>query len=194
MPTGAGRSARRRLAYAGSVLAMVGGLSSCSGSSSHPAAIEPSYGGLPNFLPKSAIDPDSVLIGTAAKPALTTEGDAVDVRLTGGSVRATVSGPEVPGEGLPYEPESTTCTWKITLTAATAPVPIRPADFTSIDHLGHVFRPALVKGQPVPPAELAPGKTVTFELRTMEAVGEGLMRWAPEGKILASWDFTVEND
>ncbi len=34
-----------------------------------------------------------------------------------------------------------------------------------------------------------------FELRAVEAPGEGLMRWAPDGThIVAKWDFVVEND
>lgn len=40
-----------------------------------------------------------------------------------------------------------------------------------------------------------PGGTVSFELRAVEAVGEGLLRWAPlGGHIVAKWDFVVEND
>lgn len=173
------------------------GVSACSGSGSSsgadPAA-DASYGGLPSFLPSAAIHPDSVLDGSAAKPALTTEGDAVRVRLSDASLLATLSGPEVPGEGLPYEPASTTCTWKVTLTAATAAVPIRASDFTATDHLGKVYRPVLVPGQPVPPGRLAPGRSVTFELRALMTTGEGLMRWAPQGRIVASWDFEVEDD
>ena len=50
-------------------------------------------------------------------------------------------------------------------------------------------------GQPKPPAALRPGQKVSFELRAVEAVGEGLMRWAPDGQhIVAKWDFVVEND
>jgi hypothetical protein len=36
---------------------------------------------------------------------------------------------------------------------------------------------------------------VSFRLRVVEATGEGLMRWAPNGRnIVAKWDFVVEND
>jgi hypothetical protein len=42
---------------------------------------------------------------------------------------------------------------------------------------------------------LQPGQKVTFELRAVETVGEGLMRWSPYGHVIdASWDFEVEND
>jgi len=159
------------------------------------AASEPKYGSLPGFLPKDSIQPDSVLSGSAAKPALTTEGDSVRVKLAGGSVLASVTGPEVPGEGLPYQADATTCTWTVTLTGATTDIPISTRAFTSIDHLGAVYPAAFVPGQPKPPAVLKPGESTTFELRAVMAVGEGLMRWSPDGKhILASWDFEVEND
>ena len=111
------------------------------------------------------------------------------------SVIAVVTGPEVPGEGLPYQAPETTCTWTVTLSQATGDVPISAAAFDSIDYRGDLYRPRLVPGQPVPPKILRPGQTVTFELRAGEAVGEGLMRWAPVGgHIVAKWDFVVEND
>ena len=74
------------------------------------------------------------------------------------SVLVTVSGPEVPGEGLPFQATATTCTWVVTMSAATGPVPISTGDFTSIDVDNHVYRPALVPGQPKPPAVLRPAR------------------------------------
>jgi hypothetical protein len=165
------------------------------GCSASTKVADDSYGSLPTFLPSTSFQPDSQLVGTVAKPALTTEGDSVLVKLTDASVLARVSGPEVPGEGLPYQTAATTCTWTVTLSGATAPVPIKAADFTTLDHLGTVYQVSLVPGQPKPPAVLRPGQTTTFELRAGMRVGEGLMRWAPGApKIVASWDFEVEND
>lgn len=155
------------------------------------------YGGYPSFLPSSTLHyrNDIVLTGTARRPALTVEGDGVEVKTPRWSVLVTVSGPQVPGEGLPYQAQATTCTWVVTMSAATGAVPVSPADFTSIDDQNHVYRPAFVPGQPVPLAILRPGGTVRFELRAVEATGEGLMRWAPDGRnIVAKWDFVVEND
>ena len=158
-------------------------------------APEDSYGALPTYLPSAAVQPDSILVGTADDPAVTSQGDEVRVQLAGNSVVATVSGPQVPGEGLPDQTDATTCTWTIKLTGPRAALPIKAADFTTIDHLGVVYHPALVPGQPHPPTVLGPGKTATFELRAVMTTGEGLMRWAPGGrKIVASWDFEVEND
>jgi hypothetical protein len=195
--SGAGLAARRRSARLLLALAGVATLavSGCSANTSAKPAAAASYGTLPSFLPTSAIQPDSILTGTADRPALTTEGDSVKVQLPSGSVLVTVAGPEVPGEGLPYQASATTCTWTVTMTGATVPVPITTADFTTIDHLGTVYHSGFVAGQTKPPAMLKPGRTTTFELRAVMTVGEGLMRWAPDGRtIVASWDFEVEND
>ena len=71
------------------------------------------------------------------------------------SALVTVVGPEVPGQGLPVETPATTCTFTITLSGATAAVPIDIADFTAIDHLGQIYPVA-----PVPEAGPAPTATV----------------------------------
>jgi hypothetical protein len=159
-----------------------------------PAASSDSYGSLPGFLPKSSLRPDGVLVGSAQRPALTSEGDSVEVRLPRASVLATVVGPEVPGEGLPYRTPATTCTWIVRLSRASGRVRIRIADFTTLDHLGAIYHLTLVPGHPAPPVSIVPGRTVRFELRAVMATGEGVMRWAPGGKITAMWDFVVEND
>ena len=167
--------------------------SACSGSSS--SGKYGKYGTLPSFLPKSSIHPDSVLTGTAARPALTSEGDAVRVVLPHGSVLATMSGPAVPGEGLPQQNVSTTCTWTVVLSDAKGTVPVRMADFTAVDHLGGLSHPYVLAGTPAPPAVLKPGHAATFKIRTVMRTGEGVVRWAPGSpRILSSWDFTVEID
>jgi hypothetical protein len=188
---GAGLVARRRGAL--SLVALV--VAVVSGCSAAAPAPEPSYGTLPTFLPSDASGTDSVLVGTTSRPALASQGDAVDVRLASNSVLATVTGPQVPGQGLPHEVPAPICTWTITLAHPKADLPIRIADFTTLDHLGGVGHPALVPGQPAPPAVLGKGKAVTFELRSAMTAGEGLMRWAPGSpQIVASWDFEIEND
>ena len=153
--------------------------------------------GYPSFLPKNTlhVHSDVVLVGTADRPALTSEGDAVKVVTRHWSALVVVRGPEVPGEGLPYQAPATTCTWTVEISDATGTVPISVSDFDSIDDHGNVYHPYLVPGQAAPPRVLRRGQRVTFELRAGEAVGEGLMRWAPiGGRIVAKWDFVVEND
>jgi hypothetical protein len=204
--TGARAASAGRALVAGLALALAG-VAGCSAghgstaSGAKPAASHSSsistYGGYASYLPKSTLhqQDDVRLTGTVAQPALTSEGDGVEVRTSKWSVLMTVSGPEVPGEGLPYQTPATTCTWTVTMSGATGLVPVTARDFTSIDHLGAVYRPAFVKGQPAPPKFLRPGQRISFELRAVQVVGEGLMRWAPDGhNIVAKWDFEVEND
>jgi hypothetical protein len=148
-------------------------------------------------IPKQVLDHpvDQALVGTVASPALTVEGDYVEVRSAKFSVLAVVNGPEVPGEGLPNQMPYTTCTWTISLSHIIGRVPIAVADFDSINHLGTVFKPYLVPGQAKLPSALVTGQDLTFQLRAVMPVGEGLMRWAPDGDhIVAKWDYQVEND
>jgi hypothetical protein len=138
---------------------------------------------------------DRTAVGTVADPALTVEGLYVQVRTPTFSALALVVGPFVPGEGLPYQPSYTTCTWTISLSHVTGRVPISVADFDSIDHTGTVFKPYLVPGQPKLPSVLLAGHSLSFQIRAVMPVGEGLMRWAPGGDhIVAKWDYQVEND
>jgi hypothetical protein len=173
-------------------------LAGCGSTPHHTAANNANhFGGYPSFLPRNTLNyhSDTVLTGTVERPALTSQGDGVEVKTSAWSVLITVTGPQVPGEGLPYQAPSTTCTWVVTMSDATGSVPISLADFSSIDDLDRVYWPKFVAGQPQPPKILRPGMKVSFELRVAEATGEGLMRWAPDGNnIVAKWDFVVEND
>ncbi len=138
---------------------------------------------------------DATLIGTVARPALQTQGLPVKVALAHGSVLATVTGPETPGQGLPFQETYDTVTWIVRLGGATTDVPIRLADFDTLDHGGVVGHPYLVPHTPAPPSVLRPGRSVTFEVRETMAIGEGLMRYAPDGRhIEAKWDYEIEND
>ncbi|MCL2483181.1 MAG: hypothetical protein FWF43_07185 [Propionibacteriaceae bacterium] len=183
---------RRTVVACVAVVVVVTGLAGCSSA----AAPEPTYGGLPSWLPTPTQDTDQTLPGSQASPALTVQGEAVLAELPqGGTVLITVSGPEVPGEGLPDPPAATVCTWTITLAEGSVPVAIDPADFATQDSLGAVYHPVLVPGQPEPPNVLPAGQSASFELRTTMPTGEGIMQWAPDGRHpVATWDFVVEND
>ena len=174
------------------------GSGSGSGNKSYPSAIPGKTSGhYPSFLPKNTLDPnvDEALVGTEARPALQVEGLPIEVKTAKFHVRVTVSGPTVPGEGLPNPQLATTCTWSVTMKDATANVPVSLADFHSVDHLGSVFVLGLVPGEKSPPPVLHPGKTLSFQLRAYELVGEGMMQWAPDHKhVVGDWDYTVEND
>jgi hypothetical protein len=151
----------------------------------------------PAFLPKETLKPnvDATLVGTMSRPSLQVEGLAVEAEMPRFKVLVTVSGPIVPGEGLPVQPDATTCTWTVTMKDATADVPVSVSDFHSIDHLGSVFVMGLVPGEHAPPPVLHPGGTITFQLRAYELIGEGVMQWAPDHRhVVANWDYTVESD
>jgi hypothetical protein len=161
-------------------------LAGCGGGSKYPA-----------FLPRSTLDPkvDAALTGTIARPAFTVEGLPVNVKTHAFDVSITVSGPIVPGEGLPYQPPATTCTWTVTMKDATADVPVSLADFHAVNHLGSFQVPQLVPGEPSPPSILHPRQAVTFKLRAYQLVGQGTMQWAPDHRhVTAIWDYEVEND
>ncbi len=169
----------------------MGGCSSASHSSYYSKNYQPQ---VPSYLKKGTAV-DKTLVGTMVKPALTVEGLPVEVMTQHWSVKVVVSGPTVPGMGLPRVQPATTCTWTITLSGATARVPISLADFNSIDHLGHIYGLQPAVGQPAPADHVDPGQTVTFEVQAYEIVGEGVMRWAPDAQhIVAEWDYAVEND
>ncbi len=140
------------------------------------AGCSSSHSKYPAFLPKKTLDPsvDATLVGTMTKPALTVEGLPVKVETSGWDVMVDVSGPVVPGEGLPVQHDATTCTWTVTMYAATADVPVSIAAFHSVDHLGSVFVMGLVPDAAEPPAVLHPGQRLTFQLRAYELVGEGI--------------------
>jgi hypothetical protein len=149
-----------------------------------------------SWLPKQQLAHpiDQTVVGTVAHPALTVEGDYVQVQTPTFSARAVVNGPVVPGEGLPVRQEFTTCTWTISLSHVHGTVPIGVADFDSIDHLQTVYKPTLVPGERLP-ATLHTGQSLSFKIRSVMPVGEGLLRWAPDGDhIVAKWDYQVEND
>jgi hypothetical protein len=150
-----------------------------------------------SFLPKKTLDPvvDATLVGTMSRPALQVQGLAVKVVTARYHVLVTVSGPVVPGEGLPAQQTATTCTWTVTMRDATGDVPVSIADFHSVDHLGSVFLMGMIPGEHAPPPVLHPGQTITFKLRAYELVGEGVMQWAPDHRhVVANWDYSVEND
>lgn len=158
--------------------------------------VQDTYGGMPSYLATIPTTTDELLDGSAKRPALTSEGDAVRVHLSGGTtVLAAVTGPVVPGEGLPHQGETTTCTWTVTMRGATRAVPFALSDLTTVDQLGNVYRLTPVAGRPQPPTELRAGQRSSFEVRTVMKVGEGVLRWAPNGsRTVAEWDFEVEND
>jgi hypothetical protein len=154
------------------------------------------YGGLPSWLPKPKMHVNRVLTASAAHPVLSIQGDAVEVDLSHGRVRATAVGPEVPEEGRFPVPATTPCTFVVTFSSASGTVPLDPAAFTFLDDHGHTHNPRVsaMDGGPAPRA-VAPGKRVSLKLYDVLPTGDGGLAWAPEGRrTLVGWDYTVEID
>jgi len=172
-------------------------LSSGSASSSPSAHHEPTYGGIPKWLPKTEKTDDRIVPASGAKPALAIQGNTVAVHLPGsGKVLVTAVGPEVPEEGEFPVPATSPCTFVVTFARASRAVPIDPADFTVIDEEGHLHHPKLIgmEGGP-PPADVPAGETVSLKVHGVFPTGDGGLRWAPAGgRPAVTWDFDVEID
>jgi len=183
---------RARIAAATLLLTVSMSLAGCH---SAPAPQE-TYGGWPTFLPSPTQAVNQTLTGSQDSPALISQGGTVLAELPdGGTVLVTITGPEVPGQGLPEPPPTTTCTWTVVFSDGTVDVALDLADFAAQDSSGVVYRPQFVPGRATPPASLPAGQSVSFELRTIMPTGEGAIQWAPDGKTpVATWDFIVEND
>lgn len=150
-----------------------------------------------SWLPKQQLKHpiDLLLSGTVGAPALTVAGNYVRVHSPGFTALAVMTGPVVPGEGLPNQMRFTTCTWTISISHIDGKMPLSLADFDTIDHTGQVFKTYLIPGEAQLPAFMLSGQHITFKLRAEMPIGEGLLRWAPDGNdIVAKWDYQVEND
>jgi hypothetical protein len=166
------------------------GLAACGGTSSAQA-----YGGLPDWLPTSTEAVHRVVEASAGHPQLGVEGDTMSVVLPNGRALATVVGPYDTTQGQYPPPETTPCTFILTLDQVSGTVPIEPADFTLVDELGHLYHPTVtLDGAPLPTT--APGgRVLTVKASHVMPTGSGMIRWAPGGgEPIASWDFSIEVD
>ncbi|MBS1890466.1 MAG: hypothetical protein JST59_04185 [Actinobacteria bacterium] len=177
------------------VIAIVLLVTSTFGGSSASAGHELKYGGIPKWLPKTHSSPDRILTATPAKPVLAIQGNTVSVDEHGAKILATAVGPEVPEEGEFPVPATSPCTFVVTFARGSAAVPIVPSDFTVTDEEGHLHHLKItgMHGGP-PPAQVPAGKTVSVKASGVLPTGNGALRWAPAGKPLVAWDFSVEID
>ena len=153
------------------------------------------YGQLPSWLPKAKVPTGRVVRASAAHPQLAIEGDTVAIVLARGRVQATTVGPEVPEDGQFPVPKTSPCSFTVTFRAASGAVPLQARAFTILDELGHVHHPKVVTagGGPLP-VRVRPGQTLTLKVSGILPTGGGRLRWAPQGRTIASWDFDVEID
>lgn len=155
------------------------------------------YGGLPAYLSnKQAAPANQVLSATAAHPAIAIQGNSVRLHLLRGSVLATAVGPDVPTRIQGTADQHTPASWDLTFANVAGTVPISSSLFTITDEQGMLLRPrvSVVGGGPVPKNAPA-GRPLTLRLTTVVSIGDGKLRYAPEGgPWLAEWDFDVETD
>ncbi len=155
------------------------------------------YGYIPAWLGRPEVPVGRVVTATTTHPWLAVQGDTVRVQLPKARLLATVVGPAVPEEGNVPVPETSPCTFTVTLTSASAPIPIRPMQFAAIDERGaiHTLKVQSLDGGP-PPSRVTPGTTVRLKLSAVLPTGEGRLTWAPlEGaRPPVQWDFDVEID
>ena len=128
------------------------------------------------------------------KPALQVEGLPVDVTTKAFDVRVTVSGPVVPGEGLPDQPDCDDL-------HVDRDNERRHGRRAGLDRRFPLRRPP---GRGLPdgsrPGRTPPPPSCTRARHSRsssayELVGEGMMQWAPDHEhVVANWDYTVEND
>lgn len=155
------------------------------------------YGYIPAWLGTPKVPVGRVVTATTTHPWLAVQGDTVRVQLPKARLLATVVGPAVPEEGNVPVPETSPCTFTVTLTSASAPIPIRPMQFAAIDERGtiHTLKVQSLDGGP-PPTQVTPGTTVRLKMSAVLPTGEGRLTWAPleGGRPPVQWDFDVEID
>ena len=155
------------------------------------------YGYIPAWLGTPKVPVGRVVTATTTHPWLAVQGDTVRVELPKARLLATVVGPAVPEEGNVPVPETSPCTFTVTLTSASAPIPIRPTQFAAIDERGtiHTLKMQSLDGGP-PPSQVTPRTTVRLKMSAVLPTGEGRLMWAPLKGVRppVQWDFDVEID
>jgi hypothetical protein len=123
------------------------------------------------------------------------EGDTISVIVPTGRVAATLVGPDDTIQGHYPPPETTPCTFHLTLADGTGTVPIAPADFTILDEEGNVYHPQVDSDGTPPPAAVPPSGQIALRITSVLPTGSGQLRWtAGAAAPIASWDYSVEID
>ena len=144
------------------------------------------FGGIPAWL--RAVMSGTLDVSRAAfgHPVLAVQGDTVAVDLPGRRLRATAVGPAVP-RALTAAPAGTSApaSFTVTVTGGSRASVNRPGAFTIVDELGRVHHPRVTA--------VRRGRVTTLTLRDVLPVGNGQLRWLPDGRhALVAWDFDLE--
>lgn len=147
---------------------------------------------MPSWLPSQSAP--GTVVGTVQKPALSYQGVEVKVNLDrGNSVVMNVNGPTAP-PGTKVGAEEADLTWTVTVSEATGTVPLSVKQFNVQDEAGEYHWAQPVKRSTIP-TKIDKGQKVTFKIHTIASSGEGMVRWAPDGKhVVALWDYIAELD
>ncbi len=142
------------------------------------------YGGIPWWL--RAVTPRTArtLRATARHPVLAVQGDTVAVDVGGRPVRATAIGPTVPDAVAGATRTAAPATFTVTLAGGRRAISARA--FTIVDELGAVHCNARL-------TVVRHARTTTVTVRDVLPVGNGQLRWAPDGRqATVAWDFDLE--
>jgi hypothetical protein len=172
----------------------------------HYPAQDLTYGSLPKWLPKQAVEPvaPKLEVATAASPILGEEqGFTVHAELPTGSADVTAVGPQVPSyvanyaqSGLWPSSKLVPSTFYVTFADVSGSIPIAARAFNVLTD-GEQLVPASisVKGGGKVPAVVRAGQHIELLVKTKTLEGQGGFRWAPEGsKILVGWIYQLELD
>lgn len=179
----------RRAAAAVLVVAAGAVLAGCAATDRAPSSSDAGIGAWPTFLPSPS--PSSIAHGDAASPALSYAGSPVIVTTRGGRMRVDVQGPASPAD-TPLDAPEVDCTFTVTLSGASRPIPVSADMFDVYDNSGRTH--ALTPEDPLP-GTLEPGASQTVRLHGVLPAGEGMLRLRPDAAtFLAAWDYVVEDD
>jgi hypothetical protein len=142
------------------------------------------YGGIPGWLRAVTPRMARVVRATLRHPVLAVQGDTVAVDVRGRPVRATAIGPRVPNAVAGATRTDAPATFTVTLAGGRRAISARA--FTLVDELGGVHRhPRLTV--------VRHAGTTTVTVRDVLPVGNGQLRWAPDGRhATVAWDFDLE--
>ena len=170
------------------------GLILLSGCAAAPAATSSAagIGEWPSFLPTPTAA--GLAHGSAADPAMSYAGSPVIVAIGDAEVLVDLEGPSYPAD-TKVGADSVHCTFRVTLSGATAGVDLAGAAFDLLDNAGTVHELVVNPATPLPKV-VRPGRTVELTLTTTVPSGEGFVRFYPDGgpDAAAGWDYVAETD
>lgn len=156
-----------------------------------------SYGVLPADLrSRQKPPPNQVLSSSVTHPADPIQGVSVRLHLGGASALATAVGPDIPTRYQGTFNLHAPATWVVTFTDVSGRFPLAQRVFSLTDEKGETLHPrvsAAAGGRL--PKTVPTGRSFTVKLKDpLVSQGDGKLRYAPSGRLLVEWDYSVETD